>query len=258
MPSRLEIHRLYDDYYTHSVAESAVSRIHRLLNKLLGSEHERRNLWALHTGDLVPGRLLEVGFGDGQRLRYFKQRGWEVEGQEFDPIAIRNARADGFKVHEGDLEALNLPAESFDAVVGSHVLEHVYDPVSFLAEACRVTKSGGQVVMVTPNGQSYGHGRFKRHWRGLEVPRHLHIFSPVSLARLAEGLNVTRYVICTTPINATNFLIPSIKASRKMAKRGAQNSLSVKLDTVLHLLLARSNFSRDPGCGEELILRATV
>ena len=254
-PSLPQLRSFYEGYYTHTECAQAMSTLHRLFAKLVGSERARRNAWALYLSDNKPGRLLEVGFGAGTRLGYFQQLGWEVEGQELDPVAAKNARTAGYKVHEGDLGALQLPEGSFDAVIGSHVLEHVQDPVRFLAEARRLLKPGGQMTMVTPNGDSYGHRRFGAHWRGLEVPRHLHIFSPGSLALVAKSLNLGAYDIQSTPINATNFLIPSMKASRSAGRLDRYSPISVKLATVLHLVLARASFHRDPQSGEELILQ---
>jgi SAM-dependent methyltransferase len=254
-PDGSEIVEFYKDYYTHTESARAISRMHRLSAMLVGTERERRDAWALYVNSPRPGRLLEVGFGDGSRLRYFQREGWDVEGQEFDPLAAANARTLGFKVHLGDLADLRLPAESYDAVVGSHVLEHVRDPVRFLAEARRLLKPGGQMVMVTPNGESYGHRRFGAQWRGLEVPRHLHIFSPGSLGIVVQSLNLGSYAIRTTSVNAINFLIPSIKASRGSGRFDRRNAVSVKLATVLHLIRARACFRRDPQSGEELVLQ---
>jgi len=39
------------------------------------------------------GRLLEVGCGSGKMLKDMADLGWEVEGIDFDPVAVENSRA---------------------------------------------------------------------------------------------------------------------------------------------------------------------
>jgi SAM-dependent methyltransferase len=80
--------------------------------------------------------------------------------------------------------SLGLKPEQFDAIIINHVIEHVFDVVALSAECFRLLKVGGRVVIVTPNGESLGHQKFQKDWRGLEPPRHIHIFSANSLNTL--------------------------------------------------------------------------
>jgi 2-polyprenyl-3-methyl-5-hydroxy-6-metoxy-1,4-benzoquinol methylase len=132
------------------------------------------------------GRLLDVGCGSGEWLLSMRNLGWTVDGVDFDENAIRVARQKGLEVQCGSVEQQNFPDNSFDAVTLHHVIEHVPDPVKTLAECGRVLKKGGKLVVFTPNSSSLGHRIFKEYWRGLEPPRHLHLFSTKSLHRLLE------------------------------------------------------------------------
>lgn len=49
-----------------------------------------------------------------------------------------------------DVTAIDLPDASFDAVVCSHVLEHVGDDVAAMRELCRVTALGGWCLVMVP------------------------------------------------------------------------------------------------------------
>src|SRR5580692_3381840 len=129
------------------------------------------------------GRLLDVGCGSGEWMLAMRQRGWEVEGCDFDENAVKAAKQNGLKVKCGSLEEQNYPDNSFDAVTLNHVIEHVPDPVGILSECVRILKHGGKLVLVTPNSSSLGHRVFKASWRGLEPPRHLHLFSMQSMHR---------------------------------------------------------------------------
>jgi 2-polyprenyl-3-methyl-5-hydroxy-6-metoxy-1,4-benzoquinol methylase len=189
-PTDEELKQAYDDYYTHAPNPSkdgpsgaSGTRLSRRLAEvplsLLGVLRGRRALEAMDLEGIKPGRLLEVGCGNVVRLQRLQELGWTVEGQEVDPVAARLVRqALAVTVHEGLLEGLGLPAESYDAIVMNHVIEHVRDPAALVQECFRLLKPGGHLVSVTPNSESLGHKRFKQHWRGLEPPRHLVIFSP--------------------------------------------------------------------------------
>ena len=132
------------------------------------------------------GRLLDVGCGNGQTLVRMADLGWHAEGLDTDPIAVRVARAKGLEVREGTLQSQQFASGSFDAVLMSHVIEHLHDPVSLMKECYRVLKPGGRLIVITPNIRSWGHRFYKGDWRGLEPPRHLQIFTRPSLSRLSS------------------------------------------------------------------------
>jgi SAM-dependent methyltransferase len=139
------------------------------------------------------GRLLDVGCGSGAFLTQMRALGWQVCGVEPDPAAARVARERyGLDVTCGTLEEAALPAHRFDAITMNHVVEHVPDPVATLRECGRVLQPRGRLVITTPNVESLGRRRFRTVWRGLEVPRHLQLFSVGTLAECAgrAGLRV--------------------------------------------------------------------
>ena len=127
------------------------------------------------------GRLLDVGCGSGDWLLSMRELGWEVMGVDLDKNAVKVGRQRGLTVNCGALEQQNFDINSFDAVTLNHVIEHVRDPIGTLRECARILKPGGKLVVFTPNGSSLGHRIYRECWRGLEPPRHLHIFSFQSL-----------------------------------------------------------------------------
>lgn len=135
---------------------------------------------------MTGGRLLDIGCGNGSSMLVLKEHGWHVEGIDFDEKSIAQARTNGLKADVGELKDFHYPDNSFDAIMMSHVIEHVPEPIDFLRECLRILKPGGTLVAITPNATSLGHRRFGSCWRGLEVPRHLHVFTPTSLALAAE------------------------------------------------------------------------
>jgi len=133
------------------------------------------------------GRLLDVGSGNGEFLARMRDLGWDVVGVEPDSKAAQVSRETyGLTVYSGSLEGANLSAQSFDAMTLIHVIEHLSDPVQTLKSARELLKTGGRLVILTPNIASLGHRWFGDHWRGLEPPRHLFLFSAESLRRVVE------------------------------------------------------------------------
>ena len=130
-----------DDYYerSHPLVRLVEARRLRLVRELL----------AVRPGD----RLLEVGCGGGHVLRQFP----EAELTGVDPSAVmlakaeRNLRGLGAKLLRGELAELDLPAESFDRVICTEVLEHVVEPERLLAELARLLRPAGRAVITLPN-----------------------------------------------------------------------------------------------------------
>lgn len=152
-------------------------------------------------GGSAPGRLLEVGCGSGRFLDRMRRAGWTVQGTDIDPVVaerIRRRYAIGIDV--GELQSLRYPADSFDAVALSQVIEHVYEPRQVLAECRRVLRPGGRLVLSTPNARGIAHRRYGRSWRGLEPPRHLQVFTPQALERCVTdaGLRVRQLQTLST------------------------------------------------------------
>ncbi len=105
-----------------------------------------------------------------------------------DEKTVAHARAStDLPVHLGPLESLPGAAGPFDAVVMSHVIEHVPDPVALLRHAAAILPPGGILVAITPNVSSISHRRFRDSWLALDPPRHLHLFSPDTLQNTAQA-----------------------------------------------------------------------
>lgn len=117
---------------------------------------ERTALLARHVGEVLarPGaRVIDVGCGRGEFCAFFKSKGAHAEGIDLSETGIRYARKHhpGITFHAGLVESL-LPARrgEFDLVFTSEVIEHLFDPASFLAACNQLLKPGGTLVVTTP------------------------------------------------------------------------------------------------------------
>lgn len=268
-PTPAGIGAAYHGYYTHAAAAPAPEvslprhsrrerRLLRMLNRALKRmrvrEHQRDHY--LHgLGRRQPGRLLEVGCGGGVRLADLRKLGWQVEGQEVDPEAAAICSAThGIPVHQGLLEALRLPSDTYDTVLLSHVLEHVHAPAVLLAEIHRVLRPGGEIVLATPNVDAFGHWLYRKHWIHLDPPRHLCVYSVPALRRLLEGAGFARVEVSTSPLNMEGSAIQSRDIERSGWTEGVvAPRIGRELGPVGVQLLASLLHRIRPGSGEECV-----
>nr|WP_236599834.1 class I SAM-dependent methyltransferase [Ramlibacter alkalitolerans] len=161
-------------------------------------------------------RLLDVGCGSGDFLQLARSAGWSVHGIDFDGVAVANARERGLEVRQGGLELLQATeAESFAWVTLSHVLEHVHDPVSWLQALHRLVRPGGTLWLQTPNIASLGHARYGAHWRGLEPPRHLTLWTLPTLRKALEQAGFRSVQALRTPVLTAMEVYASSEALRR-------------------------------------------
>ena len=164
---------------------------------------------AMYLHSQVGGHLLDIGCGNGQKLEMMQQLGWQTEGLDIDPIAIKKAKKKGMKVYLGTLKSQKYPNDYFDAITMSHIIEHVHDPLKTLQECKRILKPGKLLIVVTPNSKSWGHKLYRDSWLSLDPPRHLHIFSDLTLRALTEKAGFKKIRIFSTIRAANNLFIAS-------------------------------------------------
>lgn len=124
-------------------------------------------------------RALDIGAGSGHGCRALRDLGWDAIAVDFN---IPEARAPGVPYIRSDLARLPLADDSFDFVIGSNVLEHVYQPVEVLSSWRRLLSSTGTLAVAVPNFASLDSRMFGPDWHGLlSIPRHLVHFTPRSL-----------------------------------------------------------------------------
>jgi len=205
MPEAGDIGKFYSSYYTHSAGEGAAPVASPGLAKsILAAIFPGRRLQFLsslmHFGDRPPGRMLEVGCGSGRFLAQAAAAGWRVMGIDFDEAAVAAARAiPGVDAQAMDMHDPALDDERFDGIAFNNVIEHLPDPARVFARCHALLAPGGRVVMVTPNIQAQCHTVFGEHWRGLEVPRHIHIFSADALRKFATDAGFQKVQVFCPP-----------------------------------------------------------
>ena len=109
------------------------------------------------------GKVLEVGVGTGLSLPEYKPH-LEITGIDLAPEMLDKARervkSEGLTniagLHEMDAGNLQFPDATFDSTVGMYLITVVPDPEKVMRELARVTKPGGEVMLVNHFSQDDG------------------------------------------------------------------------------------------------------
>lgn len=153
--------------------------------------------------DLHFARVLEVGAGTGEHLAAVRHRFDEYTLTDMDPATIEVARRKLAGFTRGTIrfevqtaETLPYAARSFDRLIATHVLEHVYRPHLALKEWARVIREGGVMSVLIPTDPGIA-WRLGRH---LGPRRH----------SLREGIAYD-YVMAREHVNACNNLLAILR-----------------------------------------------
>jgi ubiquinone biosynthesis O-methyltransferase len=139
--------------------------------------------------------VLDLGCGNGATTAVLAQNGWEMWGVDMSESGIRHAqqahphiRFQRWDVHK----SLAFLGRSFDAVVSTEVIEHVYDPDAVIANCWQALRPQGKLILTTPyhgwlkNVAIAVGGYYDAHHCALWKGGHIKFWSPATISRLLE------------------------------------------------------------------------
>jgi ArsR family transcriptional regulator len=101
------------------------------------------------------GSFLDLGTGTGRLLELFAPLYQRGVGIDLSPAMLSVARTNlsragvaHAQIRQGDIYNLNLPRDSFDLVTIHQVLHYLDEPARAIAEAARVLRPGGRLLVV--------------------------------------------------------------------------------------------------------------
>ena len=226
-PTSAELKVLYEEYYNFGGGRSVYTdlRARFYASKLY-------DFWLAIDGDIAfhairgSGKLLDIGCNEGRGLSLYVKNGFSAEGLELNQKAAKVARAMGFVVYSELLSDFE-PAEMYDVVVLSNVLEHSLNPTGMLRDVRRVLKPGGQVWISCPNAKSWLRSVFGKFWVNWHVPFHIVHFSTRTLERMLQDVGfVVKFEKNETPaLWGAHSLIATLYSSRGRPTRQLRDPL---------------------------------
>jgi 2-polyprenyl-3-methyl-5-hydroxy-6-metoxy-1,4-benzoquinol methylase len=152
---------------------------------------------------LDPGvrRILDVGCGAGDNANLVRSRypNCEIHGITYSAAEAEIARKRMTSCRVLDIESAlpgDLNAERFDAIIFSHVLEHLRDPGSVVNEFARLLRRRGAALIAVPNTLSwitrlqFLRGDFEYQPAGVLDDTHLRFFT---------YFTADKYLLCKCP-----------------------------------------------------------
>jgi SAM-dependent methyltransferase len=174
-------------------------------------------------GDLV----IDLGCGDGSWLDAVAPKYKAAVGVDIDRVAFesRGRAPNAWTFLQADLDkGLPFKDATADAIRANQVIEHVREPGRFLAEAQRVLRPGGLLVVTTPNVRQIRHLiRLVIFGRGPMTSAHdcptrawddghLHYLTPGDLGRIARdaAFSSVRVEALISPIGQFRIVRPVV------------------------------------------------
>lgn len=183
--------------------------------------------------------VLEVGAGTGEHLNFVNHKYdnytlSDMDAKTLDVAKNKLAKHPFFgriKFETQVGEQLSYPDATFDRVIASHVLEHIYQPHLAIKEWVRVLKDGGTLSILIPTDPGMA-------WR---LGRH---FGPRKRA-IAQGIAYD-YVMAREHVNSCNNLIAILKHYFKVSQDAwwpfPVNSIDLNLFYAFHATIKKSDF----------------
>jgi ubiquinone/menaquinone biosynthesis C-methylase UbiE len=191
-----------DDEYLKSLTPLMKLRYRRLDGKVEAILDEN-----FHETGAIKGRplLLDIGAGRGEFAFFLQGRGrarvWNYLG--FEPSGEQLKQRDipefGLGFVQAMAEQVPLGDMTAHGAVVKEAIDHCYDPAKVFAEAKRLLKPGGMLVVTVTNDKSY----FKRllpfvnNARKSKQTDHLFFFGPGELRKLAQEAKFDRVTVET-------------------------------------------------------------
>jgi SAM-dependent methyltransferase len=148
-----------------------------------------------------PGRILDVGCGNGRKLNNMLAKSQEPWGIEISKVLAEKANEvlslrGGRCIQNDGLSGLSSVQDGFfDAIMMMSYLEHEINPRAVCEAANRCLRVGGHLIVKVPNHSSWNRRVRKKKWCGYRFPDHVNYFTPTSLTELLRdsGFNIVKF-----------------------------------------------------------------
>lgn len=149
-----------------------------------------RELFDAYCKNASPGRVLDVGCGQGEWVRLLNSRGWTAHGID----TFRNFKPDNVHFFRAGLEDYS-PDAPYDFITLVHCFEHLTDPIASLDRLKKFLATDGRLLIIVPNFGGAWSRLLGPNWHMLRTDHHVFHYTPSSLRALLRNC---RYRILAT------------------------------------------------------------
>jgi|GEM_PF-5689921 len=141
---------------------------------------------------LTYGKILIIGAGDGTLIRLIengnKENRYSILALELSTADYLFLKEKGVDVRQSTVEDANLNEDSFDAVLATHVFEHIPNIVDVLTTIKKILKPDGILIASVPSESAVAMKLgIRRHWRDLGLCGHLYSFNKKNFPKLLSN-----------------------------------------------------------------------
>lgn len=177
----------YERYYRYA---QLVEKVRDPLSLLSNSESVYWSVREVLTKDFPQKEnvsVLEIGSGLGYLTYSLNKSGYKTTGLDISKDAVAQANKRYGNYYEaGDLFVWSKSKRSkYDCVIMTEIIEHLEDPKSFVKVALSLLKSGGKLIVTTPNKTTAPKPVI---WQSDIPPVHLWFFSEESMKYIARDV----------------------------------------------------------------------
>lgn len=147
---------------------------------------------------------LDAGCGTGLMCKYLKEKGIKditgIDKFEYPLLRAKELVPECNFIRCDLNEKLGFPGEIFDLIISNEVVEHLKDPGIFIRESYRLLKTGGSLIIKTPNGFDFARLICKltnRTWYADKDKTHIRYFNVFSLQKLLPSCGFGRISVKT-------------------------------------------------------------
>lgn len=143
--------------------------------------------WVCEKFFTKPGKLCDIGSGNGSNALAFNKLGHKVVALDIDDFYFKRLESKNIECKKINFDKQKLPFKDneLDYIFLKSVLEHLSNPLAFLEEANRCLRPGGRIFILTPDWE-------KSHSIFYNDPTHK---SPLTKSGLKKALVLTGFKI---------------------------------------------------------------
>jgi SAM-dependent methyltransferase len=178
LPSEAQLQSAYNQSYYGEGESKFLPWIERVIDFL-----RSRNAHAFSKRIPPKACVLDFGCGNGQFLTHLAQFGdYELHGLEIAGASAERAKKNSqINLTIGKIKTDTYAANKFDAIILTHVFEHLLNPEEVLDILTATAKDGACIQIEIPNIHSWQYSLFKSNWLHLDPPRRIHFYTPALL-----------------------------------------------------------------------------